>query len=68
MSAQEVNITTREVSRLARVAPSTVRRWVESGALHPSQITPGGQFRFNRADVLALLSPSSTVAETEVAS
>jgi len=46
MTEQLVNITTREVAKIARVDSSTVRRWAESGELE-SVRTPGGHFRFN---------------------
>lgn len=58
MTPELVNITTSEVAELARVSPSAVRRWVERGELKPSMKLPGGHYRFNRADVLALLNPS----------
>lgn len=46
-------------AELAQVHPDTIRRAVKAGRL-PFTKTPGGQYRFNRADVLALLSPSSS--------
>jgi excisionase family DNA binding protein len=58
MPTEDVNITTREVALIARVDPSTVRRWIERGALKPSMTTPGGQYRFNRSDIDALLTPA----------
>ena len=61
MTPQLVNITTSEVAELARVDASTVRRWVERGTLRPSMKLPGGQYRFDRAAVDALLAPSTPV-------
>jgi len=43
-----------EVAALFRVDPKTVSRWAAAGKL-PSIRTPGGQFRFRRAVVRALL-------------
>ena len=60
MTQELVNITTSEVATLARVDVSTVRRWVEKGELAPSMKLPGGQYRFNRDDVLNLLTPKTT--------
>jgi len=60
MTQELVNITTSEVATLARVDVSTVRRWVEKGELTPSMKLPGGQYRFNRDDVLNLLTPKTT--------
>jgi excisionase family DNA binding protein len=60
MTQELVNITTSEVATLARVDVSTVRRWVEKGTLAPSMKLPGGQYRFNRDDVLDLLTPQTT--------
>lgn len=55
MTEELVNITTREVASIARVDTSTVRKWVEQGHLTPTITTPGGHYRFNRADVLTQL-------------
>jgi excisionase family DNA binding protein len=49
-------MTTRQVAHLARVETSTVRRWVAAGHLTPSVTTPGGQMRFDSAEVEQLLS------------
>lgn len=38
------------------VHQETVRRWAEAGKLHHLR-TPGGQLRFRRADLLALVPP-----------
>jgi len=61
MTHEVVNITTSEVAALARVDASTVRRWVERGALTPSMKLPGGQYRFALADVQALLTPPEAI-------
>lgn len=57
-----VTITTREVAERARVDSSTVRRWIKTGALVPSMVTPGGQYRFALSDVEALLSPERSAS------
>jgi len=41
-------------ARMAGVSNETIRRWEKQGAL-PAIRTPGGQRRFRRADVEALL-------------
>ncbi|MFC2757120.1 helix-turn-helix domain-containing protein [Propionibacterium acidifaciens] len=51
-------MTTREVSRAFGVDPSTVRRWIMQGKLAPALVTPGGQYRFRKAD-LQIPSPTS---------
>lgn len=43
-----------EVAAIFRVSPATVRLWARLGKL-PEVRTPGGQRRFRRADVDALL-------------
>lgn len=58
-----VLMTTTDVARRLAVAPSTVRRWVESGTLHPTLVTPGGHFRFHPADVKAILAPTDASDE-----
>lgn len=47
-------LTPREVAEMFRVDPKTVTRWAAAGRL-PCVRTPGGQHRFPRAEVLALL-------------
>jgi excisionase family DNA binding protein len=65
MTTPLANITTRQVADLAYVDPSTVRRWVEQGKLTPSIVTPGGQYRFNEADVRRQLSPTPSLTAQE---
>lgn len=45
-----------EAAEVAHASVTSVRRWADSGAL-PHVRTPGGQRRFRRADVEALLTP-----------
>lgn len=47
--------TTTQVARRASVDPSTVRIWVAKGKLAPLAVTPGGHYRFDAAEVDALL-------------
>lgn len=47
-----------EAATLLNVSNGTIRRWSDSGALQAVR-TPGGQRRFRRSDVVALLSPES---------
>jgi diguanylate cyclase (GGDEF)-like protein/excisionase family DNA binding protein len=47
----------RQASELLGVSPSTLRRWADSGKL-ASRRTPGGQRRFSRDDLAALLPPA----------
>lgn len=46
--------TTKDVGALFRVDPVTVVRWAKQGKLRPLR-TPGGQYRFLRTEVDALL-------------
>lgn len=59
----QVLLTTSEVAAECRVSTDTVRRWAASGAL-PSLLTPGGQRRFRRPDVDALLSAAAEEAQS----
>lgn len=51
MNKPFVLLTTSEVAQTFGVDPSTVRRWVMLGKLAPALVTPGGQYRFRRADL-----------------
>jgi excisionase family DNA binding protein len=48
-------MTASEVADYARVTPETVRRWVRAEKLKPAGRVPGGQYRFDLADVDTLL-------------
>ncbi|MEH3129415.1 MAG: helix-turn-helix domain-containing protein [Mycolicibacterium neoaurum] len=48
-------ITTSQVADKYQITPSAVRRWVAAGKLVPAATTPGGHYRFDPADVDALL-------------
>lgn len=45
-------LTTSDVAKYFRVEAATVRRWIDEGRLVPTARTPGGQYRFTRADLL----------------
>jgi excisionase family DNA binding protein len=49
-------LTTAELARRLNVTPGTVQRWVRTGRIRPTLVTPGNQFRFNLDDVLDQLS------------
>jgi len=53
-----------EAAKLAQVHPDTLRRAAHRGRV-PSTRTPGGQFRFRRADIEALMSPVATPSSPE---
>lgn len=52
-------LTTGEVATIFGVTTLTVKRWADDGKL-PSFRTPGGHYRFNRADVDALKQHGTT--------
>lgn len=52
--------TAKEVAALFRVGPVQVIRWAKLGKLHPIR-TPGGQYRFPRSEVDALLAGDDAV-------
>ncbi|TQM38847.1 excisionase family DNA binding protein [Pseudonocardia cypriaca] len=49
-------LTTAELARRLNVTSGTVQRWVRTGRIRPTLVTPGNQFRFNLDDVLEQLS------------
>lgn len=48
-------LTTAELARRLNVTPGTVHRWVKTGRVRPTLVTPGNQFRFDLDDVLEQL-------------
>jgi excisionase family DNA binding protein len=48
-------LTTAELARRLNVTAGTVQRWVRTGRVRPTLVTPGNQFRFDVDDVLEQL-------------
>ena len=48
-------LTTAELARRLNVTQGTVQRWVRTGRIRPTLVTPGNQFRFSLDDVLEQL-------------
>lgn len=46
-----VLLTTSQVAERFRVDSSAVRRWVSQDRLKPTITTPGGHYRFDKADI-----------------
>lgn len=57
MQDDERPLTPADVARMFNVSTNTVAKWADDGRL-PSFRTPGGQRRFRRDDIEALLAPS----------
>jgi excisionase family DNA binding protein len=48
-------LTTSEVAKMLAVNPATIRRWAEEGSIPSITLPGGGQRRFRRQDVDAIL-------------
>jgi excisionase family DNA binding protein len=57
-NSKEILLTPSAAAELLSVSPTTIRLWAQTGHLK-SVKTPGGHRRFNRDEVLTLLTPSS---------
>ncbi|WIM07978.1 helix-turn-helix domain-containing protein [Trueperella bernardiae] len=57
-------LTTRQVAELAKVSRQTVSRWASEGKI-PAVTLPGGQLRFSKVDVDAMLTPTTTSERSE---
>lgn len=57
-------LTPSEAAQLLHVAPTTIRHWSKIGKL-PFIKTPGGHRRYNKEDLLALLSSAPTKAQED---
>ncbi|KGJ94634.1 response regulator [Colwellia psychrerythraea] len=57
-------LTPAEAAKLLHVAPTTIRHWAQIGRL-PFISTPGGHRRFDKKDILALMSPPKTDVKNE---
>lgn len=53
---ERYELTVGDVAEMLHVHPDTIRRWSAQGAIK-SWTTPGGQRRFRRSDIEALLAP-----------
>jgi len=65
MGRQTEWLRVQQAAELLDVSPSTLRRWSDAGKVS-SRRTPGGQRRFSRDDLVALLTPQE-IAEGSVA-
>jgi excisionase family DNA binding protein len=52
-------LTVNEVAHLLNIHPGTVRRWEKDGHLKSCRIGPRGNIRFQREDILKLMSTKS---------
>lgn len=57
-------LTPSEAAKLLHVAPTTIRHWAQIGRL-PFISTPGGHRRFDKKDILSLMSPPKTDVQNE---
>ena len=57
-NSKELLLTPSEAAELLSVSPTTIRLWARNGRL-TSVKTPGGHRRFNKDEVMTLLTPSS---------
>ena len=48
-------LTVREVARLLHVHPNTLRRWSNKGVIRAYRITPRGDRRFKREEIVRFL-------------
>jgi len=48
-------LTVREVARLLHVHPNTLRRWSNNGRIRAYRITPRGDRRFKREEIVRFL-------------
>ena len=60
--SEVTHITTSQVADKFGVLPSTVRKWVAEGKLRAAVTTPGGHYRFNPADIDAIMTGKAASA------
>jgi excisionase family DNA binding protein len=48
-------LTVRETARMLHIHPNTLRRWGDKGLLKVWRITPSGDRRFSKEDVLSII-------------
>ncbi|WP_161494101.1 helix-turn-helix domain-containing protein [Microcella alkaliphila] len=58
----ETQIGIGEAAAIAQLHPDTIRRAVKRGQI-PFTTTPGGQYRFRRTDIEALVAPTGSLAD-----
>jgi excisionase family DNA binding protein len=56
-------LTVREVARLLHVHPNTLRRWSNNGRIRAYRITPRGDRRFKREEIVQFLAELNTQAD-----
>lgn len=54
LASEDRLMTVREVARVLKVTPETVRRWATTGKLVTAVKTPGGHYRFSHTMVVGL--------------
>lgn len=58
-------LTIREVARLLHVHPNTLRRWSSNGRIRAYRITPRGDRRFKREEIVRFLAESNGEGDDE---
>jgi excisionase family DNA binding protein len=58
-------LTVREVARLFHIHPNTLRRWSNKGTIRAYRITPRGDRRFKREDIVCFLAELNGEADDQ---
>jgi excisionase family DNA binding protein len=58
-------LTVREVARLFHIHPNTLRRWSNNGRIRAYRITPRGDRRFKREEIVRFLAESNGQGDDE---
>ena len=58
-------LTPKEAAKLLHVHENTLRRWSDRGVIQAYRITPRGDRRFRRDDIIHLLSQSSPATQKQ---
>jgi excisionase family DNA binding protein len=56
-------LTVREVARLFHIHPNTLRRWSNNGRIRAYRITPRGDRRFKREEIVRFLAELNSQAD-----
>jgi excisionase family DNA binding protein len=56
-------LTVREVARLFHIHPNTLRRWSNNGRIKAYRITPRGDRRFKREEIVRFLAELNSEAD-----